>query len=65
MPAPGVRFSCCHFGLWLCGDHFLACDSPFEIYFEQLSGAVAFVDPFPPMAAKASSEEIAYLRVTQ
>src|SRR6266571_2283325 len=34
---------------WLCGDHVLACENPFEIEFGELSAVVAFVDPFPSM----------------
>src|SRR5262249_17528519 len=44
--------------VWQCGDHVLVCGHPFEVYFEQLSAAVAFVDPFPSMAAKVNSDEI-------
>ena len=47
--------------VWLCGDHALVCDNPFETFFEGLSASVAFVDPFPSMAAKLNSEEIPQL----
>src|SRR6266566_7691607 len=42
--------------VWLCGDHALICGNPLETFFEGLSASVAFVDPFPSMAAKLNSE---------
>jgi hypothetical protein len=44
--------------VWLCGEHILACGSPFQLSFEQGSAAVAFVDPFPARTAEPNPEKI-------